>query len=42
MRPLSEAEKQGLRPQDIVTLKLRAKKCIQKAGQEPEILMILA
>jgi hypothetical protein len=35
--PLSEAEKQGLRPQEIVPLKLGAKKRIQKAGQEPEI-----
>jgi hypothetical protein len=35
--PLSEAEKQGLAPQDIVPPKLVAKKCIQKAGEEPEI-----
>ncbi len=30
IRPLSKAEKQGLRPQDIVPLKSHAKKCIQK------------
>ncbi len=35
--PLSEAEKQGLAPQDIVPPKLVAKNRIRKAGQEPEI-----
>jgi hypothetical protein len=34
---LSEAEKQGLKPQDIVPLKSRTKKRLQKAGREPEI-----
>jgi hypothetical protein len=37
IRPLSEAEKQGLAPQDIVPPKLIAKNCIRKAGREPEI-----
>ncbi len=35
--PLSNTEKQGLAPQDIVPPKLVAKKRIQKVGQEPEI-----
>jgi hypothetical protein len=37
INPLSEAEKQGLAPQDIVPPKLVAKNCTQKAGREPEI-----
>ncbi len=37
INPLSEAEKQGLRPQDIVPPKLVAKNRIRKAGQEPEL-----
>jgi hypothetical protein len=37
INPLSEAEKQGLAPQDIVPPKLVAKKRIRKAVREPEI-----
>jgi hypothetical protein len=37
INPLSEAEKQGLAPQDIVPPKLVAKNHIRKAGREPEI-----
>jgi hypothetical protein len=37
INPLSEAEKQGLAPQDIVPPKLVAKNRIRKAGREPEI-----